>query len=140
MDEHARQSPVPGRGRDDDRADRAERTVDGDAAARDDRDGEWIRDREPGVRDVGQGAGDLTASPAKTTALVVWGAVVAALGLVGVAVYAFMPRDTPGEGNAQADYAFQGSLIVVSAILVGIGAFLLMRAWVLRRRARHDAG
>ncbi|WP_430647127.1 hypothetical protein [Agromyces sp. GXS1127] len=126
MDEHARQTP--------DRPDPARNDRD------DDDDADRIRDLEPGVRDVGRGAGDLRTTPARRTGLLVAGAIIGVLGLIGVGVYASMPRDTPVEGNAQADYAFQGGLIIVSAILVGIGALLLMRAWVLRRRAQHGGG
>jgi hypothetical protein len=63
--------------------------------------------------------------------------VLAFLGIVGVAIYAFTPRNTPVEGDAQADAAWQSSIIIGSAVALGVGALLLMLGLVATMRARR---
>ena len=113
------------------------RWMDDDSRRDDARDSEQIRDLEPGVRDTGAGVGDYRPGDRRTTILFAIGAILAVIGLIGVAVYAFMPRTTPVEGDAQADAALQAGVIIGSAVALGIGALLLARAFVLRRRGQR---
>lgn len=64
------------------------------------------------------------------------GVIALVIGLVGVGFSAFMPVSTPAEGDGTADGAFQGGLIVASAVFVGVGALCIALAVVknLRRR------
>ncbi len=101
------------------------------------RDSERIRDLEPGVRDTGAGVGDYEPGDRRSTILLVVGAILAVLGLIGVGAYAFMPATTPAEGDPQADAGLQAGIIIASAVALGVGALLVARAFVLRRRGRR---
>ena len=81
---------------------------------------------------------DIRTGPARIGLYVTIGTVLAALGLAGVAVYTFTPRNTPVEGDAQADAAWQSAVIIGSALAVGVGVLLLLMALVASRRARHE--
>ncbi len=65
------------------------------------------------------------------------GGILTLLGLAGVAVYAFTPRSTPVEGDAQADAAWQSTIIIGSAVALGVGVLLLMLALVASMRAHR---
>ena len=78
----------------------------------------------------------IRSSPARRGVYLTAGAVLALLGLVGVAIYAFTPRNTPVEGDAQADAAWQSTIIIGSAVALGVGVLLLMLGLVASMRAR----
>jgi len=101
------------------------------------RDSELIRNLEPGAGDVGPVVEGSRPGTSRPTMLFVVGAILAALGLIGVAVYAFMPRNTPAEGDAQADAALQAGLVIGSAVALGVGALLLVWGVVMRRRTQR---
>lgn len=81
---------------------------------------------------------DIRSGPARIGLYISIGAVLAVLGLAGVAVYTFTPRNTPVEGDAQADAAWQSAVIIGSALALGLGVFLLLMAVVASRRARRE--
>lgn len=83
---------------------------------------------------------EIRSGPVRRGVYLTVGAVLALLGIVGVAVYAFMPRNTPVEGDAQADAAWQSTIIIGSAVALGVGVLLLMLGLVASMRARRTGG
>lgn len=81
---------------------------------------------------------EIQASGAKTGVLTIAGVIALAIGIVGVAIYTFTPRNTPVEGNAPADAAWQSGVIIGSALFMGVGALLLLLALVSFLRARRE--
>lgn len=81
---------------------------------------------------------EIQASGAKTGVLTIAGVIALAIGIVGVAIYTFTPRNTPAEGNAPADAAWQSGVIIGSALFMGVGALLLLLALVSFLRARRE--
>lgn len=81
---------------------------------------------------------DIRTGPARIGLYVTIGAVLAALGVAGVAVYTFTPLNTPAEGGAQADAAWQSAVIIGSALALGVGVLLLLMTLVASRRARRE--
>ena len=81
---------------------------------------------------------EIRSGPVRRGVYLTVGAVLAVLGLVGVGIYAFTPRNTPAEGNAQADAAWQSTIIIGSAVALGVGALLLMLGLVATLRARRS--
>ena len=75
--------------------------------------------------------------PARTGLSLILGAILAVLGLIGVGIYTFTPRNTPAEGNAPADAAFQSGIIIASGIALGVGVLLLLMALVASMRAKR---
>lgn len=115
-----------------------------DDTRRDDDRRDDIRDRdlveglEPGVRDTGAGVGEYgPGGRTKTPVHLVVGAILVVIGLIGIGLYAFMPRSTPVEGDAQADYVLQATIIIGAAAFFGVGLLLIVRGLVLRRRGRR---
>jgi hypothetical protein len=110
-----------------------------DESRRDDiHDRPQVEHLEPGVRDSGAGVGEYgPGGRAKTPVHLVIGAVLMVIGLVGIALYAFMPRSTPVEGDAQADSVLQATIIIGAAVFFGVGLLLLVRGIVLRRRGHR---
>jgi hypothetical protein len=97
-----------------------------------------VEDLEPGVRDSGAGVGEYgPGGKAKTPVHLIIGAVLVLVGLVGIALYAFMPLSTPVEGDAQADSALQSVIIIGAAACFGVGLLLIVRGIVLRRRGHR---
>jgi hypothetical protein len=80
---------------------------------------------------------EIRTGPVRTGMYLTVGVVLAVLGLAGVAVYAFTPRNTPAEGDPQADAAWQSGVIIGSAVALGVGVLLLLLAFVASRRARR---
>ena len=70
------------------------------------------------------------------------GVVLTAIGLIGVGIYAFAPRITPAEGDAQADAGWQSGVIIGAAVCTGVGVLLLLLALVaaVRSRREHQPG
>jgi hypothetical protein len=81
---------------------------------------------------------EIRSGPVRRGVYLTVGAVLAVLGLVGVGIYAFTPRNTPAEGDAQADAAWQSTIIIGSAVALGVGALLLMLGLVATLRARRS--
>lgn len=81
---------------------------------------------------------EIRSGPVRRGVYLTAGAVLALLGLVGVGIYALTPRNTPAEGDAQADAAWQSTIIIGSAIALGVGVLLLMFALVASLRARRS--
>lgn len=75
--------------------------------------------------------------PVRTGLYLTLGAVLTVLGLIGVGIYAFTPRNTPAEGDAPADAAWQSGVIVGAAVATGVGVLLLLWALVAHLRARR---
>ena len=69
--------------------------------------------------------------------LLILGAFLAVLGLIGVGISTFTPRNTLAEGNAPADAAFQSGIIIASGIALGVGVLLLLMALVASMRAKR---
>ncbi|MDQ0577425.1 DUF202 domain-containing protein [Agromyces albus] len=80
----------------------------------------------------------IQASGAKTGVLTIAGVIALAIGIVGVAIYTFTPRNTPVEGDAPADAAWQSGVIIGSALFMGVGALLLLLALVSFLRTRRE--
>jgi hypothetical protein len=76
--------------------------------------------------------------PVRTGLYLTLGIVLTALGLVGVGIYAFTPRNTPAEGDAQADAVWQSGVIIGAAVCTGVGVLLLLLALVASVRARRE--
>ncbi|HEY6799040.1 MAG TPA: hypothetical protein VI121_00220 [Agromyces sp.] len=74
----------------------------------------------------------------RTGLYVTIGAVLTVVGLVGIGVYTFVPRNTPAEGDPQADAAWQSAVIIGSAVAFGVGVLLLLMALVASMRARRS--
>lgn len=83
---------------------------------------------------------EIRSGPVRRGVYLTAGAVLALLGIVGVAIYAFTPRNTPVEGDAQADAAWQSTVIIGSAVALGVGVLLLMLGLVASMRARRTGG
>ncbi len=66
------------------------------------------------------------------------GAVLTVIGLIGIGIYAFTPRNTPVEGDGTADAAWQSGVIIGAAVATGVGVLLLLWAFVARVRARRE--
>ena len=81
---------------------------------------------------------EIRSGPVRRGVYLTVGAVLAVLGLVGVGIYAFTPRNTPAEGDAQADAAWQSTIIIGSAVALGVGALLLMLGLVATLRERRS--
>lgn len=74
-------------------------------------------------------------TPAGGRRLVTAGAVVLVLGVAGVITYLVLAStETPGAASGQG--ALQGGLIVLSALLVGVGAVMLLTGLLKRQRGR----
>ncbi len=83
---------------------------------------------------------EIRSGPVRRGVYLTAGAVLALLGIVGVAIYSFTPRNTPVEGDAQADAAWQSTIIIGSAVALGVGVLLLMLGLVASMRARRTGG
>ncbi|WP_173923821.1 hypothetical protein [Agromyces sp. Marseille-P2726] len=83
---------------------------------------------------------EIRTTPARRGLFFGLGAALTLVGLIGVAIYAFMPRNTPAEGEGTADGLLQSGLIIGSAVLTGIGVLLLVWGFVMSTRARREAG
>jgi hypothetical protein len=80
---------------------------------------------------------EIRTGPARKGLYLILGGILAVLGLIGVGIYAFTPRNTPAEGDAQADAAWQSGIIIGSGIALGVGVLLLLLALVASMRARR---
>ena len=81
---------------------------------------------------------EIETGPARTRLYFILGAVLAVIGLVGVGIYTFTPRNTPAEGDAQADAAWQTVVIIGSAAALGVGVLLLLLGMVASMRAKRE--
>ncbi|WP_350347698.1 hypothetical protein ABIQ69_13790 [Agromyces sp. G08B096] len=99
-----------------------------------------------GTRDSGRAArdepagGEIRTSPARSTLYFVLGGILTLVGIVGIAVYTFTPRNTPVEGQETADGLWQAGLIIGSAVAGGAGLLLLGWGLVTVLRRRRDDG
>jgi hypothetical protein len=75
----------------------------------------------------------------RTGLYVAMGAVLTVVGLVGIGIYTFVPRNTPAEGDPQADAAWQSAVIIGAALAFGVGLLLLLTALVASKRARRTS-
>jgi hypothetical protein len=83
--------------------------------------------------------GAIRTSPGRTRLYFILGGLLAALGLIGVGIYAFTPRPTLAEGeDGSADGALQAGLIIGSGLAVGVGVLLLLWGVVASMRARRE--
>jgi len=73
-------------------------------------------------------------TPSRGRLLIVLGGVLLVLGLVGIGIYTFGGIGAPFDAPAEADGLWQGLLIIVSALLTGVGAVLLVVALIKRSR------
>jgi protein-S-isoprenylcysteine O-methyltransferase Ste14 len=72
-------------------------------------------------------------TPSSGRALIIPGAILVALGVIGIITYASLAAtETPGAATGQG--AIQGGIIVVSALLVGVGLVLLLTGIIKARR------
>jgi hypothetical protein len=83
-------------------------------------------------------AAQIPTSPRRRGLFFGLGAALLVLGLIGVAIYAFMPQETPAEGDGTADGLLQSGLIIGSAALTGAGLLMLLWGVVMTLRARRE--
>jgi hypothetical protein len=99
-------------------------------------DGHDSRPHDP--RPVSETVEEIPTAPARRGLFFGLGAALTVLGLIGVAIYAFMPRNTPAEGEGTADGVLQAGLIIGSALLTGVGVLLLLWGVVMTTHARRE--
>lgn len=76
-------------------------------------------------------------TPSSGRRMIIPGVVLAVLGVAGIVTYVVLAStETPGDGSGQG--GLQGGVIVISALLVGVGVVLLLTG--LLRRRRRNAG
>ena len=80
----------------------------------------------------------ITTSLGRTGLYFVLGGILTLIGLIGVGIYAFTPRNTPVEGDGTADGLWQAGLIIGSAVAGGVGVFLLLWGVVSTVRAQRE--
>ncbi|MDQ0894154.1 hypothetical protein [Agromyces ramosus] len=79
----------------------------------------------------------IRSEPVRMGLYVVLGAVLTVVGLIGIGIYAFTPRNTPVEGDGPADAAWQSAVILGAAVCTGVGVLLLLLALVASMHARR---
>jgi hypothetical protein len=99
-------------------------------------DGTDPRTHDP--RPASETADEIPTSPGRRGLFFGLGAALTVLGLIGVAIYTFMPRNTPAEGEGTTDGLLQAGLIIGSAVLTGVGLLMLMWGIVMTTRARRE--
>ena len=77
--------------------------------------------------------------PTGSKRLFVIGGILLVIGLIAVLRYTFEGTNTPVEGNAPADAAWQSATIIGGALFTGVGVLLLVVGWLKRRRQRRAA-
>lgn len=90
---------------------------------------------EPDLRDDEE---PIRSEPVRIGLYVVLGSVLTVVGLIGIGIYAFSPRNTPAEGDAPADAAWQSAVILGAAVSTGVGVLLLLLALVASMHARRE--
>ncbi len=73
-------------------------------------------------------------TPSTSKRRIILGAVLLAIGLFLVGRYALEGANTPVEGNAPADAAWQAGTVIGAALFTGVGVLLIVLG-ILKRRA-----
>jgi hypothetical protein len=76
---------------------------------------------------------DNNQTPSTSKRTLVIGAILLVLGLILVGRYALEGVNTPVEGNAPADAAWQASTVIGAALFTGVGALLIVVSLLKRR-------
>jgi hypothetical protein len=74
--------------------------------------------------------------PSNSYRLLVLGAILLVIGLVGVGIFSFGGRGAPFAANAEGDGLWQGLIVIASALFTGVGLTTLVVALIKRSRRR----